>query len=553
MTGIFVSYSRSDKLLVDRLVNDLRNTGHDIWLDKQNIEPGEKWWEAIFRGINKASALIVCLSPDALESEWIRRELYVARGLGKFIIPVSVRACGEALAEQRDLAWLKDLQIIDLEPDYDRAVADLSRALKTRPQQNAYRPLFAQSDSAEFSGYMEALVSRARSFTLIGTGLNILSRDPFTRSCMERAAAGEMRLEIYLADPYSPDVETRLIEEEIGDLRPPVGQAGMIRRLETLLNMWHSLGEPESISINLFTHYPTFALMIVDSEYFVYPYGYACLGNFSPVFQFSADLEADRSVVAYLNAHYHRVQASALPARQVAHIRQHHRYDPGELQPFAVYFVPPAESPLYAFGSRVLGYDVRAAQPVSSPWAAFAGGAADFGFHLTISDALYFLNRQTIALVKASIRFAVQGLHPFRLTDFEIRPFPNEQSLAICLNDPTGTLEVLHYEMIQRVYRRAIASNYSLGLAAPDRDRRSERANLLIKRYHAPYIMKSFNPHFTLLSGIPPQERERVRQEVESAFREEVDDTAIMVEKLALMTRPDPRQPWIIDEEIELQ
>lgn len=553
MTGIFVSYSRSDKLLVDRLVDDLRKAGHDIWVDKQNIEPGEKWWEAIFRGIDKAGAVIVCLSPDALDSEWIRRELYVARGLGKFIIPVSVRACSEELAEQRDLAWLKDLQIIDLEPDYNRAVDDLSRALKTRPQQNAYRPLFAQSDSTEFCGYMETLVSRAKSFILIGTGLNILSRDPFARSCMERAAAGEMRLEIYLADPYSPDVEARLIEEEIGDIKPPVGQSGMLKRLDTLLNMWRALGEPETISINLFTHYPTFALMIVDSEYFVYPYGYACLGNFSPVFQFSADLEADRSVVAYLEAHYRRVRDGALPARDVARIRQNHRFELSALQPFAVYFIPPADSSLYAFGSRVLGYDVRAGQPVNSPWAASVGGAADFGFHLTISDALYFLNAQTIAHVKASIRFIVQGLHPFRLTDFEIRPFPNEQSLAICLNDPSGALEILHYEMIQRVYRRAIASNYSLGLAAPDRDRRSERANLLIKRYHAPYIMKSFNPHFTLLSGIPPQERERVRQEVEIAFRDQVDDTAIMVEKLAFMTRPDPHQPWVIDEEIELQ
>ncbi len=551
MAGIFVSYSRSDKLLVDRLVDDLRKAGHDIWVDKQSIEPGEKWWEAIFRGIDKAGAVIVCLSPEALESEWIRRELYVARGLGKFIIPVSVRACGPQLAAQQDLAWLQDLQIIDLEPDYHHAVDDLARALRTRPRP-AYRPLFAQSDSTEFCGYMETLVSRASSFILIGTGLNILSRDPFARSCMERAAAGEMRLEIYLADPYSPDVETRLIEEEIGDLKPPVGQSGMIKRLETLLNMRHALGDPETISIHLFTHYPTFALMIVDSEYFIYPYSYACLGNFSPVFQFSAELEADRSVVAYLDAHYQRVRESALPAEAAVRVRQDRRFDPAALLPFAVYFIPPADSPLYTFGSRVLGYDVRAGQPLSSPWAAFAGGAADFGFHLTISDALYFLNPQTVALAKASVRFVAQGLHPFRLTDFEIRPFPNDQSLAICPKDAGGALEILHYEMIQRVYRRAIASNYSLGLAAPDRDRRSERANLLIRRYHAPYIMKSFNPHFTLLSGIPAQEQQRVQQEVTDAFRQEVDDMAITVEKLAFMTRPDPHKPWVIDEEIEL-
>ncbi|MBU0908854.1 MAG: hypothetical protein KJ717_04745, partial [Proteobacteria bacterium] len=228
--------------------------------------------------------------------------------------------------------------------------------------------VFARSDSAEFCSCIESLIRHShRLVVLIGTGLNILQRDPFAEEVMKRATEGHCRLEIYLADPSSPDVEVRLIEEELGDTSPPVGQPGLSRRLNTLMRLWERSGYSEDISINLFTHYPTFALLIVDNEYFFYPYGYATLGNFSPVLQFSSNRQQDDGIIEFLEKQYKRIKASALDTRIVFSVRNKPKpVDAGVLHPLAVYFIPPEDSDLYKFGTEVLGYDIRRGRSVAS-------------------------------------------------------------------------------------------------------------------------------------------------------------------------------------------
>ena len=118
--------------------------------------------------------------------------------------------------------------------------------------------------------------------------------------------------------------------------------------------------------------------------------------------------------------------------------------------------------------------------------------------------------------------------------------------------DPSGTLEALHHELVHRANRRAVASNYSLGLANPSRDKDFERAALMIKRYGAPYILKRFVPHFTLLTNVPTEAQTKIYLKLERSFAEMVRVRAIRVERLAVMSRPTPRAPWVIREEIKL-
>lgn len=87
---------------------------------------------------------------------------------------------------------------------------------------------YARSDSTEFRTYAEDLMRHGKRLILIGVGLNILQRDPFAMEIMGRAAAGQCQLEVYLADPTSPAIESRLIEEELGAMKPPVGRAGVV-------------------------------------------------------------------------------------------------------------------------------------------------------------------------------------------------------------------------------------------------------------------------------------------------------------------------------------
>ena len=47
MTHVFISYVRENQLEVDRLADDLRNAGVDVWLDREQIAPGRRWQRAI--------------------------------------------------------------------------------------------------------------------------------------------------------------------------------------------------------------------------------------------------------------------------------------------------------------------------------------------------------------------------------------------------------------------------------------------------------------------------------------------------------------------------
>ena len=88
---VFISYSRSDRQLADRLVADLQLAGHACWLDTSDIPGGEIWLAAIADGIERAHAFVnlVSTAANANANDWVRLEYLQARKRGK---PIS-RAC----------------------------------------------------------------------------------------------------------------------------------------------------------------------------------------------------------------------------------------------------------------------------------------------------------------------------------------------------------------------------------------------------------------------------------------------------------------------------
>src|SRR5262245_17662206 len=70
MSDIFVSYTRADKLRVERLVQVLERQGWSIWWDP-NIQPGEKFREVIDKELKDAKCVIVVWSLKSLESNFV--------------------------------------------------------------------------------------------------------------------------------------------------------------------------------------------------------------------------------------------------------------------------------------------------------------------------------------------------------------------------------------------------------------------------------------------------------------------------------------------------
>ena len=84
----FISYSREDAALQSRIVAELRGRGINVWVDVEHLIPGSPAWEReIERSIRGAKGVIVLLSPDSNNSEWVRREISFAEQNEKRIFP----------------------------------------------------------------------------------------------------------------------------------------------------------------------------------------------------------------------------------------------------------------------------------------------------------------------------------------------------------------------------------------------------------------------------------------------------------------------------------
>src|SRR5579884_4226333 len=97
---IFVSHSHVDDTFGRRLVADLRaRLGEDaVWYDASGgLHGGDEWWTTIRAEITARDVFLVVLSPDALASVWVPREMNIAYfqhvKVGKRLIPVFYRPC----------------------------------------------------------------------------------------------------------------------------------------------------------------------------------------------------------------------------------------------------------------------------------------------------------------------------------------------------------------------------------------------------------------------------------------------------------------------------
>ncbi len=100
MTDVFISYSRKDREFVRSIADNLKNEERDTWVDWEDIEYAEDWWQKICAGIEAADNFIFVISPDSLNSEVCRNEIQHAEDHHKRIIPILHRELTKAEVQQ---------------------------------------------------------------------------------------------------------------------------------------------------------------------------------------------------------------------------------------------------------------------------------------------------------------------------------------------------------------------------------------------------------------------------------------------------------------------
>lgn len=71
---IFISYSRSDSKIINRLAKDLKKSNINVWLDIWEISPGADTLKEINRGLEQSEQLLVAFSANSLRSNWVETE-----------------------------------------------------------------------------------------------------------------------------------------------------------------------------------------------------------------------------------------------------------------------------------------------------------------------------------------------------------------------------------------------------------------------------------------------------------------------------------------------
>jgi hypothetical protein len=100
----FISYSGKDQEFADRLFADLQREGVRCWFAPHHVQAGKKLHEQIDSAIRLHEKLLLILSPDSINSEWVKTEIAKARKReiteGKRVLfPVRINISYEQLQE----------------------------------------------------------------------------------------------------------------------------------------------------------------------------------------------------------------------------------------------------------------------------------------------------------------------------------------------------------------------------------------------------------------------------------------------------------------------
>jgi WD40 repeat protein len=204
---IFISYSRRNREFARDLYRRLADLGFRLWRDVHDIEAGaDDWWAEIREGIEQCDTLILCMSLPALRSPIVSDEWFLARQLGKRVIPV----VAEDIWEHPDVQggaftlpnWMNRTNWIDYRdgrPETEAAWNNLIRTLRSPYQPKRFinmveelPPRFVRRER-ELDAAIRSLVDDDNDAIAMTTALR--GAGGYGKTTLARAVARDLRVQ----------------------------------------------------------------------------------------------------------------------------------------------------------------------------------------------------------------------------------------------------------------------------------------------------------------------------------------------------------------------
>jgi putative phosphonate metabolism protein len=212
---------------------------------------------------------------------------------------------------------------------------------------------------------------------------------------------------------------------------------------------------------------------------------------------------------------------------------------------YAIYFVPPARSKLYGFGSSILGYDCYTGATVEFPdtsvgtvnWSELTKEPRRYGFHATLKAPFHLLpSRSEQQLIKALQDFARLG-HAVRRFVPAVRLLSG--FFAVVPRDAEPAIEALAASCT------TIFDAYRAPITPQERARRialklNEEQIRNLDRWGYPYVLSQYQFHMTLTGKVPARRRKSILSILLKTFRQDGVEAEIAIDRVALVKQEAP-------------
>ena len=135
MARIFLSYAREDEAQVRGVYRRLLDAGFEVWMDKINLLPGQRWQQEIPRAIRNSDFILIFFSKNSVAKRgYIQREFRLALDTLEEMPPDAIHTIPIRLDDCQIPEQFHHLQWSDLSEagEFDRIVQALRWGMEQR-------------------------------------------------------------------------------------------------------------------------------------------------------------------------------------------------------------------------------------------------------------------------------------------------------------------------------------------------------------------------------------------------------------------------------------
>jgi putative phosphonate metabolism protein len=219
---------------------------------------------------------------------------------------------------------------------------------------------------------------------------------------------------------------------------------------------------------------------------------------------------------------------------------------------YAIYFVPPADTALFRYGTAALGYDCFAGADVptfdglpvdAGTWRELTSEPRRYGFHATLKAPFALARERSEAELISEFGGFAAAIDALATMDPEVRLLqrfvavvPATENTAVCA---LAASCVVHFD------------GFRAPLTEADRARRlaarlTDRQIAHVERWGYPYVFEEFRFHMTLTGALDPDVRAVVLSYLRDGFSRSCGERTIPIDRFALLRQDDSDACFVV-------